>query len=163
MCRQGLKLQGLSVQRVRDREAEREEERERERQKERKADRETERETRRCRELTKGKASPVVLEFNSCNSRSSQNVSAQSPRERKSRDVSTRPHEAHQRELTTASLPRTQSEAADVVSVSWGRVSVGLHPHRQVSFVHKKDEPLKCCAPERGQPEKIIYCMIAFA
>ena len=29
MCRQGLKLQGLSVQRVRDRETEREEERER--------------------------------------------------------------------------------------------------------------------------------------
>ena len=76
MCRQGLKLQGLSVQRVRDRETERGEERERERQKERKGDRETERGTGRCRELTKGKASSVVLEFNSCNSRSSQNVSA---------------------------------------------------------------------------------------
>lgn len=162
MCRQGLKLQGLSVQRVRDRETEREEERERERQKERKGDRETERGTRRCRELTKGKASSVVLEFNSCNSRSSQNVSAQSPRERKSREVSTRPHESRQRELTVAFLPRTQSEAADVANVSWGRVSVGLRPHRQVLFVHRKDEPRKCCAPERGQQKKTIYCMIAF-
>lgn len=42
MCRQGLKLQGLSVQRVRDREAEREEERERERQVERQRERDQE-------------------------------------------------------------------------------------------------------------------------
>ena len=138
-----------------ERQGDRERGRERERQKERKGDRETERETGRCRELTKGKAPSVVLEFKSCNSRSSQNVSAQSPRERKSREVSTRPHESRQRELTAASLPRTQSEAADVASVSWGRVSVGLRPHRQVLFVHRKDEPRKC-APERGQQEKTI-------
>ena len=35
MCRQGFKLQGLSVQRVRDRETEREEEREKDRKRER--------------------------------------------------------------------------------------------------------------------------------